>query len=338
MRIGIVNDLPLARMALSRIVQSVPGYRVVWQAGDGDEAVRCAQLDTPDVVLMDLVMPNMNGAEATRRIMQSRPCPILVVTSSVETNFDLVCEAMSHGCLDAVSTPSLAGDGVRGGEALLARLARIDQSRHVTSCPLPAPPSIRCAPAAPSFLALGASTGGPEALVQILGALPADFPAPVVVVQHIAAEFAGNLVSWLRGRCALAVEAAREGESPRRGSVSVAATNDHLVLRPGLRFGVTREPADNPFRPSVDVFFESLRDAWPGTGVAVLLTGMGADGARGMVALKRACWFTLAQDRASCVVYGMPRAAAELNAACGVLPLSQMAAAIRARFAAGQGP
>src|SRR5262245_53737863 len=141
MRIGIVNDMPLARMALQRVVQSVPGYQIAWQACDGAEAVRHATDDPADVILMDLIMPVMNGAEATRRIMQATPCAILVVTSSVQINIDLVLEAMSHGCLDAVNTPSFNGTDVRGGEALLARLARIEKSRAApASLPTPAVP------------------------------------------------------------------------------------------------------------------------------------------------------------------------------------------------------
>jgi chemotaxis response regulator CheB len=335
-RIGIVNDLPLARLALRRAVQSVPGYEVAWQAADGAEAVRRAREDPADVILMDLVMPVMDGVEATRRIMQEGPCPILVVTVSVDANFNLVCEAMSHGGLDAVNTPTLAGGEVRGGEALLARLARIEKEKgRAAGVALAQPASVCALPPVrgkPSLLALGASTGGPEALARVLEALPASFPAPVVVVQHIAAEFAGNLVAWLQGRCKLPVRAAPEGEVAPQGVISVAATDDHLVMRNGMRFGIVREPADYPFRPSVDVFFESLAMAWPGTGVAVLLTGMGDDGARGLATLRQAGWFTLAQDRSTSVVYGMPKAAAELHAASRVLPLAQMPAVILGRF------
>jgi chemotaxis response regulator CheB len=315
----------------------VPGYQVAWQAADGAEAVRRARLDPPDVILMDLIMPRMDGVEATRRIMKESPVAILVVTVSVETNFELVCEAMSHGGLDAVNTPTLSDGQVRGGEALLARLARIDRSRSAAA-PRPAPacalPPVR---GKASFLALGASTGGPEALARVLGALPAGFPAPVVVVQHIAAEFAGNLVAWLRGRCKLPVRPAREGEVAPPGVISVAATDDHLILHSGMRFGIVREPIDYPFRPSVDVFFGSLAASWPGTGVAVLLTGMGHDGAQGLATLRGAGWYTLAQDQTTSVVYGMPKAAAELGAACRVLPLAQMAGAIMGRFEATQG-
>jgi two-component system response regulator WspF len=333
-RIGIVNDLPLARMALSRTVQSVPRYQVAWQACDGVEAVRLAGQDPADVILMDLLMPNMNGVEATRRIMQANPCAILVVTFSVDVNFNLVCEAMSCGGLDAVNTPTLQGGEVAGGEPLLARLARVEKSRTAAGVTPPSPVVALPAKGSPSFLALGASTGGPEALARVLAALPAGFPAPVVVVQHIAAEFADNLVVWLQGRCALPVQTAREGEQARGGVISVAATDDHLVLRGGMRFEIVREPVDYPFRPSVDVFFESLAAHWPGSGVAVLLTGMGSDGARGLAELRRVGWFTLAQDQTSSVVYGMPRAAAEMHAASRVLPLSQIPGAILTRFAA----
>ncbi len=128
------------------------------------------------------------------------------------------------------------------------------------------------------------------------------------------------------------VQPAHEGEVVPRGVISVAVTDDHLILRNGLRFGIVREPADYPFRPSVDVFCESLVTAWPGTGVAVLLTGMGNDGATGLAALRQAGWYTLAQDQTTSVVYGMPRAAVELRAACRVLPLPQIPGAILARF------
>lgn len=348
MRIAIVNDMALAREALRRVVQSVPGYVVAWQAADGAEAVRRARADCPDVILMDLIMPVMNGAEATRQIMQSCPCPILVVTAHVRTNFPLVLEALSNGACDAVNTPELSPEGkVREGEALLTRLHRLEKSRHLKDEAQPVGPMRREGAAsdsailAPSsfkgtFLALGASTGGPEALARVLGALPAGFPAPVVVIQHMSAEFIPDLVAFLHGCCRLPVDFAREGKIPAVGTVSVAATDDHLILTRGGRFAITREPADYPFRPSVNVFFESLAAHWSGPGVAVLLTGMGNDGARGMALLRQSGWYTLAQDAGSSVVYGMPKAAAEIHAACRVLPLEQIPGAILTRFDLGR--
>jgi two-component system response regulator WspF len=339
-RIGIVDDLSLARRALETVVRSVPGYVVAWQACDGEEAVRLAKNDTPDVILMDLNMPVLNGVEATRRIMQQSPCPILIVTASVQTNIRLVLEAMSHGGLDAVNTPVLAGGQVRDGEPLLARLARLERTKcegrrtsEETRQDAGKSTVILPAPSVPTFLALGASTGGPAALAAVLEALPANFAAPVVVIQHMHAEFIPGLIDLLRGQCRLPVEVARTGEMPRPGVISVAMTDDHLILSRTGRFAVVREPVDYPFRPSVSVFFESLKMHLPWSGVAVLLTGMGDDGATGLLALRRAGWFTMAQDESSCVVYGMPKAAAERGAASRVLPLADLPGAILARFA-----
>jgi two-component system response regulator WspF len=338
MRIAIVNDLALAREVLRRLVRSVPGHEIAWMAEDGAEAVRKAAQDRPDLILMDLVMPVLDGAEATRRIMAQSPCPILLVTSSVTGNFNLVYRAMGYGGLDAVNTPTLGPDGtVRDGEGILARiakLARIQQNADAAAWkPLPVPgsgtglPRIS-APCLPPILALGASTGGPEALARILKALPAAFPAAVVVIQHIAVDFASSLANWLQGQTCLPVRVARDGDEFKPGEVKLAGTNDHLVLRPDRRLGYTVDPMDYPYRPSVDVFFHSLVTAWPRPGIAVLLTGMGSDGAQGLLQLRQAGWHTITQDQASCVVHGMPKAAADLRAASQVLPLEYIPQAI----------
>jgi two-component system response regulator WspF len=339
MRIAIVNDLALAREVLRRLVLSVPGHAIAWTAVDGVEAVRKAEQDRPDLILMDLVMPVMDGAEATRRIMADSPCPILLVTSSVTGNFNLVYRAMGHGGLDAVNTPTLGPDGtIRDGEGMLARIAKLARAQQAPAwtAPGPQPPRVAgpAAPAAPapplhSILALGASTGGPEALARILKALPAGFPAGVVVIQHIAADFAPSLAGWLQGHSLLPVRVARDGDALQPGAVLLAGTNDHLVVRPDRRLAYTPEPVDYPYRPSVDVFFHSLGSAWPRPGVAVLLTGMGSDGAQGLLQLRRLGWHTITQDQAGCVVYGMPKAAADLRAACQVLPLAMIPEAVR---------
>jgi two-component system response regulator WspF len=349
MRVAIVNDLSLAREVLRQLVLSVAGYRVAWMAEDGAEAVRQAARDRPDVSLMDLVMPVMDGVEATRQIMAASPCPILLVTSSVNANFNKVYAAMGHGGLDAVNTPVLGPGGtVQEGEALLARIARLAQVRRMPVAPASgsapvaraarAGPADPTAPALPALLALGASTGGPEALAQVLGGLPAGFPAAVVLVQHIASSFAPSLASWLQTRTALPVRVAGKGDEPRPGTALLAATDQHLILRRDRRLAYTPPPNDHPYPPSIDVFLDSLASSWPRPGVAVLLTGMGSDGARGFLHLRQAGWLTIAQDEATSVVYGMPKAAAELNAACRILPLPEIAAAIRADFRIGRSP
>jgi two-component system response regulator WspF len=330
MRVAIVNDLALAREVLRRLVSSVPSYTIAWTAADGAEAVRKAAADQPDVILMDLVMPVLDGVEATRRIMLQSPCPILLVTSSVCGNFAKVYEAMSHGGLDAVNTPTLGCDGkLQNGEALLARLANLAKARNAMPAPTVAPPAtVRTSEPAPPLAALGASTGGPEALARILELFPAELSAAVVVIQHIAAEFAPSLASWLQGRSRLRVRVAKSGDAPVAGEVLLAGSNDHLILNREGRLIYTPDPADYPFRPSVDVFFSSLAASWPRPGVAAVLTGMQSDGARGLLQLRRAGWLTLAQDRESSVVSSMPQAAVQLGAACHVLPPAEIAAVI----------
>lgn len=331
MRIAIVNDLALARMVLSRLVESVPGYSVAWMAVDGAEAVRRAAEDRPDAVLMDLIMPVMDGAEATRRIMSTHPCPILVVTASPGANFSRVYDALGAGGIDAVRTPAMDSSGkIIGGDAVLSRLERIaaaNAKRSSSSVAIQPPSKQVVVPAKVSgtpFLAIGASTGGPEAVAEVLNPLKPLPAVPIVVVQHISSAFAAGFASWIQSRTGHRSQIAKAGETPLPEHIYVAASEDHLILRPDRKFDYVREPVDYPYRPSVTTFFESLIAGWPAGGVAVLLTGMGSDGARGMAKLKQCGWITIAQDRDSCVVYGMPKAAAEIGAATKILPLAQI--------------
>jgi two-component system, chemotaxis family, response regulator WspF len=346
MRIAIVNDLALAREVLRRLVLSVPEHTIAWLAENGVEAVRHAAQDRPDIILMDLVMPVMDGVEATRQIMAATPCPILLVTSSVTGNLNQVYAAMGEGGLDAVNTPTFGPDGkVRDGEAILARIAKLARTQQLPTlradpsksfgAQLPAAENTPPQQRAP-IVALGASTGGPEAVAQILSALPRDCPAAVLVVQHIAAEFAPGLASWLASRSRLPVRLARHGDEPTPGTVLLAGKDDNLILQRDQRLTYTPEPVNYPYRPSIDVLFSSMARYWPGNGVAVLLTGMGADGARGMLLLQQAGWYTIAQDQATSVVYGMPKAAVDLKAVRQCLPLSEIASEITVQLARQQ--
>jgi two-component system response regulator WspF len=335
MRVAIVNDVRLVTEVLRRIVVSDPKHQIAWTAADGAEAVRRCQQDTPDVILMDLQMPVMNGAEATRRIMQATPCAILVVTATVSGNFDLVCEALGHGAFDAVGTPELGNKSpAEAGAEMLKKLANVDRVnrtlKRATAMTTPTSEQAVKRTAAPGsaqvpLIAIGASTGGPPALAAILAAWPADFPAAVVIVQHIGVEFATQLAQWLQSRSKLKVCIASAGDRPQVGTVLVAGTSDHLVMTPERNFRYTPEPADYPYRPSVDALFASLATHWPTPGIAALLTGIGRDGANGLLQLRKAGWHTVAQDQASSVIYGMPKAAFEIGAAAAVLPLADMA-------------
>lgn len=331
MRIGIVNDLALVVEALRRAIGLRGEHSVAWTAASGEEAVRrCAQ-DTPDLVLMDLLMPGIGGVEATRRIMAASPCPILIVTASVGGNAPLVFEAMGHGAMDATDVPALGVDPSPGVRQLLAKIDLI--GRLIVDAPAPPP---RRAPSrgagARRLIAIGASAGGPAALSELLGGLPANFPAAIVIVQHIDEKFALSMADWLNRFSPNPVRLAVAGERPRAGTVLLAGTNEHLVLAPGGALAYTREPAEQPYRPSVDVFFDSINAHWAGDIAGVLLTGMGRDGAKGLRALRLRGHYTVAQDQASSAVYGMPKAAADCGAAIDILPLNRIAPKLDSLF------
>ena len=333
MRVAIVNDSLLAIEALRRVLIK-GGHTVAWVAKDGIEAIAECKSGTPDVLLMDLRMPVMDGVECTRRIMAESPCAILVVTAVVADAYEQVYDAMGAGALDAVNTPVLgAGGDVDGGLALLHKLETIGKlvgRGHGR----PSPPSLArsardtAGSPLPPLVAIGASTGGPQALADLLTGLPADLPAAIVIVQHVDPDFAAGLATWLRERSRFPTELAIAGRRPQAGLALVAASNDHLILNERQRLAYTPVPRRYPYRPSVDVFFHSAAQHWPRRSVAAILTGMGKDGAAGMLALREAGWTTIAQDEATCVVYGMPRAAAELGAATRVLPIGSIARAI----------
>ncbi|MDD5679247.1 MAG: chemotaxis response regulator protein-glutamate methylesterase [Kiritimatiellae bacterium] len=332
MRIAIVNDLLMAVEALRRVVRSHPDYTIAWVARDGAEAVRKCAEDRPDMILMDLIMPVMNGAEATRHIMRDSPCPILVVTATVDGNIGLVFEAMGYGALDAVNTPVLGTDGkLAGAQALLRKIEIVGHLINRPASVSPAATELNAPPAVKPHLpliVLGASTGGPAALADILSRFPKVIDAAVVIIQHVDKEFASDLAVWLGTHCPLHVKVATPGCRPEIGVVWLAGTNDHLVLTKHGTLEYRVEPAGCFYRPSADVFFKSVAAHWSPNGVAVLLTGMGRDGGEGLLALRRCGWHTLAQDEATSVVYGMPRAAAELGAAERILPLGAIADAI----------
>jgi two-component system response regulator WspF len=319
----------MAMEALRRVIGSVPGYRLAWVAVDGADAVERCRQDTPDLILMDLIMPVMDGAEATRRIMLETPCAILIVTATLEGHSSKVFEALGAGALDVVQTPILGGGGqLEGAAALKVKIASM--------CPLIGAAmryASGIAEVAPAhtpdlglrLIAIGASAGGPEAVATILSGLPSDFPASIVLIQHLDQEFVPSLVSWLNQRSTLHVGIARQGERLRAGTVLLARTSGHLVLMDPMSLGYTPDPRDCIYRPSVDVFFHSVVRHWQGKAAGVLLTGMGKDGSRGLKSLRDAGSFTIAQNSASSVVYGMPRAAADLDAAVAILPVQTIA-------------
>jgi two-component system response regulator WspF len=347
-RIAIVNDLAMAREALRRVVATIPDAAVCWVAADGEEAVSRARIDRADLVLMDLIMPVMDGVEATRRIMKEAPCPILVVTATVEGNATRVYEAIGAGAIDAVDTPRLGAEGTHGEEALvekvgaIRRMAKADGPRTPAAAPparpkpvtVAAPPAATTAPndaalsTSATIIAVGSSTGGPQALATFLKSLPNPLPYAVVIVQHMDATFLPGLATWLAGQTGLNVQLAPPHGRPTAGSVMVAGQDMQMVLKQNGTLDYVHGDPTLIHRPSVDVFFESLAKSRAQKGAAVMLTGMGRDGAMGMKALRDAGWRTFAQDRETSIVWGMPGAAVQAGAAEQVLPLEQIGPAV----------
>jgi chemotaxis response regulator CheB len=332
MRIAIVNDVWMAVEAMRRVLKRHPEHQLAWVAYDGREAVECCARDTPDLVLMDLIMPTLDGVEATRQIMAQSPCAIVVVTANVHDHSAKVFEAMGAGALDAVNTPILADAGpgeaeASGADALLRKIDIIRKllgTEHETNTSetRPAEPLHRSPTEA--LVAIGASAGGPAALARILGPLPPDLRASIVVIQHVDEQFAPGLAAWLGYHTRLPVRLAEETARPQAGTILMAGQDNHLVFVSPTRLGYVHEPLDCSYRPSVDVFFKSVARFWPGRVVGVLLTGMGRDGAEGLKLLHSMGHRTLVQNQASSAVYGMPKAAAELEAASEILPLDRI--------------
>jgi two-component system chemotaxis response regulator CheB len=335
-RVLVVEDSLTVRMHLCELLADDPGFELVGQAEDGKQAIELCQALRPDVISLDMMMPVMTGLAAAEYIMAYCPTPILVVSSSVNRGeLFRTYDALAAGALDVIEKPRPGQLGwdvhYLGMLRLAARIKVVThlRGRHATAV------AAAVVPAAPAprrrlrLVALGASTGGPRALVEVLGALPFDFPLPLLVVMHIAEPFGSAFADWLNDHCALEVRLARHGQAmPARGVV-LAPPDLHLELR-GRQLICERGPERLSCRPSVDVLFESVARECGASAAAVLLTGMGQDGARGMLALRAAGALTIAQDEATSVVYGMPREAALLGAAQRILPLAEIGAALAA--------
>ncbi len=335
MKIAIVNDMPLAIEALRRALAFEPSHQIVWVASNGAEAVqRCAE-SLPDVILMDLIMPVMDGVEATRRIMAATPCAIVLVTVDRQQNAHRVFEAMGHGALDVVDTPAIgSGNPKEAAAPLLRKILNIGwligqsspRERNQGS-------ALRHAVRHDGLVAIGSSAGGPAALEELLKGLPVNFPAAIVLVQHVDQVFAAGMAEWLSSVSGMPVRLACEGEPPQAGQVVLAGTNHHIRLLKDGTLAYTAEPVNEIYRPSIDVFFESVARYWSGKAVGVLLTGMGRDGAQGLKAMREQGFLTIAQDQASSAVYGMPKAAAAIDAAAEIRPLRTIAPRLLEVFA-----
>jgi len=332
MKIGVVNDTEMAAQVISATLRSSKIHTVLWIARSGAEAIAHCKEQRPDLVLMDLIMPGLNGVETSRRIMAECPTAILVVTASVNDNCSLAFQAMGSGALDAIETPMLANaEGQRKFLDKIAQLAAIIEeplaSASSGSNVMPKS-STQENRAAEKLIAIGSSAGGPGALADILTKLPEELDAAVVMIQHIDVRFVDDLAVWLRGFSKSPLQLVSDGDELKRGHIYLAGKNGHLEFDAHAVLRYSALPAGLPYQPSVDVFFSSVVRAWKGRAMGVILTGMGRDGSVGLKAMRDAGYLTVAQDEATSALFGMPKAAVALGAAAEVLPLGEMASRI----------
>ena len=351
-RVLLVDDSPIALTILQRLLQATPDIEVVGAVRNGEEALQAIPLTNPQVICTDLHMPKMDGLRLTEEVMARFPRPILVISASVqEEDSHNVFRLLQAGAVDVFPKPA-AGLPTEYEKAKAALVNRIKVLAGVTvftrrrsplTSPASAPPASSPKPQpvpqspptslagsqldmrAPRILAVGASTGGPQALQTILQPLPATFPVPVLCVQHISEGFLQGLVDWLNKECAIAVTVAQSGTLPQPGTVYFPPDGRHLELDPQGRLLVSNQPAVAGYRPSVTLLFQAVAQYYRRAAVGVLLTGMGRDGADGLQAIAQAGGLTIAQDEATSVVFGMPKAAIAIGAAQNVLPLDAIA-------------
>lgn len=346
LRILVVEDSLTIRRRLCEILAADADLEVIGEAENGKQAIELCEELRPDVMTLDMVMPVMSGLTATEYIMAYRPTPILIVSASTNRGeLFKTYDALAAGAVDVLEKPTLDdSDGVWerrfvAAVKLIARIKVITHPRARLSGAERGPASVPSAREAHleaqqqcrhcGVVAIGASTGGPAAIVQILRALPKGLPVPVFFVLHIDEPFGAAFAEWLDNQTPHRVTYARERDSvdSLRGQVVMAPPGRHLTVAGG-RLHLSADPPRHSCRPSVDVLFESLAAERGAEVLACLLTGMGRDGAAGLLAIRRAGGITIAQDESTSVIYGMPREAVLLNAARMVLPLEQIGAQI----------
>lgn len=339
-KVLLADDSPVVRTVLKDIFLNANDIAVIGEAANGREAVDKTRLLKPDLVVMDLLMPVMDGIAAIEEIMAACPVPILVLSATLEDReVNHAFTAIKKGALDVMGKPG--GFGFARSDEFDLRLiekVRLLSRIKVITHPLHRPQGdllkkLGPAPGIPrTILAIGASTGGPRAVMSIIRSLPVDFPGAVFIVQHIAQGFARGFAKWLDSESNISVRVADEGDEIRKGEVLVAPNDCHMIIERG-KIRLIDSPPVNSCRPSIDIFFNSLAEDQGSAVMGVLLTGMGRDGAQGLLRIREKSGVTIAQDEQSSVVFGMPKAAISIDAVDQVLPLTSMSDVILRSFA-----
>lgn len=332
-RVLLVDDSPLVLRMIERLLKAAPDIEIVGTARDGNEACKLVEQQRPDVICTDYHMPGMDGMELTRWVMANYPTPILVVSVSVqsgENDRKNIFNFLEAGAIEVFAKPrsGIESEYATRAELLIEKIRVLSGVHVFRRIEKYSPEHFRLSDEARelaghrdlAMVAIGASTGGPMVLKEILQALPRDFPLPIVCVQHVGEDFLQGLVDWLGAGASLKIQVAQDGTEPRSGNVYFAKESHELLLGADGRLHV--QPADPGLlhHPSIDITFRSMAQHFGSRVIAILLTGMGADGAQGLRELADAGSLTIAQDEESSVVFGMPKVAIELGAARHVLP------------------
>lgn len=331
-KVLLVDDSPLALTILKRMLSVSSEIEVVGTALNGKEALKLIPRLDPKVICADIHMPEMDGIELTREVMAKYPRPILVISVSVShAGSGNIFKMLEAGAIDIFPKPE-GEEEISITAPELVRKIMILSGVHVfgrsrRSAPAVSLPKLEFK-TIPELIVVGASTGGPQALQEIFSRLPADFPLPIVCIQHISQGFLGQLVDWLSAICKLKVQIAKEGERPKAGNIYFPPEDRHLIFDDGGKFSCSDEPPSNGHRPSVSVTMSSAARVFSDSTVGVVLSGMGNDGADGMREIVRAGGITIAQDEESSVVFGMPKQVIDLGAARYIIPLTEIADAL----------
>ena len=343
-RVLVAEDSPTARMLLVELFRSAKDFEVVGEAANGAEAIERAVELSPDLIIMDVHMPILNGLDATKEIMRQAPAPILMVSAAASSSdVALALSATQAGALMILEKPHNPSDPEFAGEAeqllTMARaMAGVKVVRRWGGSRQPAAIATRVAAnRAVKLVAIGTSTGGPAALHRIFIDLEHDFSVPIVVVQHMARGFIGGLASWLGANTSLKVTVAEQNESLAGGTIYLAPDDAHLGVTPDGRVALSNSAPLSGFRPSADHLFDSCARAYGSSLVAVILTGMGSDGAEGLATVKARQGRVIAQDERSSIVFGMNQQAIERGLVDEVLPLDNIGQRLAELTDAGRG-